>query len=53
MDDFLASHTLSLIELVEAVRALDYGRPSDGSVDGMVREGRVLAQPSISTWPKL
>ncbi|HEX2707945.1 MAG TPA: hypothetical protein VHM66_08070 [Solirubrobacterales bacterium] len=27
-------------ELVEAVRRLDYGRPSDRSVDGMLRERR-------------
>jgi hypothetical protein len=40
MDDPLTSHTSSLIELVEAVRALDYGRPRDRSVDGMVRERR-------------
>lgn len=30
----------SLLELVEAVRALPYGRPSDRSVEGMLREGR-------------
>ncbi|MGH9641218.1 MAG: hypothetical protein ACRD3Q_02205 [Terriglobales bacterium] len=30
----------SLIELVEAVRSLNYGRPTDRSVDGMLREGR-------------
>jgi hypothetical protein len=29
-----------LRELVEAVRRLDYGRPSDRSVDGMLRERR-------------
>jgi hypothetical protein len=40
MDDPLTSHTSSLIELVEAVRSLDYGRPSDRSVDGMLRERR-------------
>ncbi|HEX3608472.1 MAG TPA: hypothetical protein VHU14_02190 [Solirubrobacterales bacterium] len=28
------------MELVEAVRQLDYGRPSDRSVDGMLRERR-------------
>jgi hypothetical protein len=30
----------SLIELVEAVRALPYGQPSEDTVDGMLREGR-------------
>lgn len=30
----------SLTELVEAVRSLDYGRPSDRSVEGMLRERR-------------
>jgi hypothetical protein len=30
----------SLLELVEAVRALPYGRPSDRTVEGMLREGR-------------
>jgi hypothetical protein len=30
----------SLIELVEAVRSLLYGRPSDRTVEGMLREGR-------------
>jgi hypothetical protein len=30
----------SLLELVEAVRALPYGRPSDRTVDGMLRERR-------------
>lgn len=30
----------SLVELVEAVRALPYGRPSDGTVEGMLRERR-------------
>lgn len=29
-----------LIELVEAVRSLPYGRPSDRTVEGMLREGR-------------
>jgi hypothetical protein len=28
----------SLLEVVEAVRGLDYGRPSDRSVEGMLRE---------------
>jgi hypothetical protein len=30
----------SLLELVEAVRGLDYGRPGDRSVEGMLRERR-------------
>jgi hypothetical protein len=30
----------SLVDLVEAVRALPYGRPSDRTVEGMLREGR-------------
>jgi hypothetical protein len=30
----------SLAEIVEAVRALPYGRPTDRTVDGMLREGR-------------
>lgn len=30
----------SLLELVEAVRALPYGRPSERTVEGMLREGR-------------
>ncbi len=30
----------SLVELVEAVRALPYGRPRENSVDGMLSEGR-------------
>jgi hypothetical protein len=30
----------SLVELVEAVRSLDYGRPSDRSVESMLRERR-------------
>jgi GrpB-like predicted nucleotidyltransferase (UPF0157 family) len=38
--DPLTSHDSSLIELVEAVRSLDYGRPSDRSVEGMLRERR-------------
>ena len=38
--DPLISQSESLIELVEAVRSLAYGRPSDRSVDGMLREGR-------------
>lgn len=30
----------SLVEIIEAVRALPYGRPSDRTVEGMLREGR-------------
>lgn len=29
-----------LVDLVETVRSLDYGRPSDRSVEAMLREGR-------------
>jgi hypothetical protein len=36
----LVATNASLVELVEAVRALPYGRPSDRSVDGLLREGR-------------
>jgi hypothetical protein len=43
--DFQASQQLvasdsSLLDLIEAVRALPYGRPSDRSVEGMLRERR-------------
>jgi HAD superfamily hydrolase (TIGR01509 family) len=38
--DALLSSESSLIELVEAVRALPYGRPSDRTVEGMLRERR-------------
>lgn len=38
--DPLTSHDSSLTELVEAVRSLEYGRPSDPSVEGMLRERR-------------
>jgi hypothetical protein len=38
--DPLTSHDPSITELVEAVRSLDYGRPSDRSVAAMLREGR-------------
>ena len=36
----LTSPDASLTELVEAVRSLDYGRPSDRSVEAMLRERR-------------
>jgi hypothetical protein len=36
----VTSPNSSLTELIEAVRSLDYGRPSDRSVEGMLREGR-------------
>jgi hypothetical protein len=39
IDALVASGT-SLLDLVEAVRALPYGRPSDRSVEGMLREWR-------------
>jgi orotate phosphoribosyltransferase len=38
--DPLNSSEASLVELVEAVRALPYGRPSDRTVEGMLRERR-------------
>jgi hypothetical protein len=38
--DPLLEDGCTLVELVEAVRALDYGRPSDRSVAGMIRERR-------------
>jgi hypothetical protein len=38
--DTLLSPDSSLLDLVEAVRALPYGRPSDRSVEGMLRERR-------------
>jgi hypothetical protein len=38
--DALTSPTASLTGLVEAVRGLDYGRPSDRTVAGMLRERR-------------
>lgn len=38
--DLLLSSTTSLTELVEAVRDLPYGRPSDRTVSGMLRERR-------------
>jgi hypothetical protein len=36
----LVTSDSSLLDLVEAVRALPYGRPSDRSVEGMLRERR-------------
>jgi hypothetical protein len=38
--DALLSADASLFDLVEAVRALPYGRPSDRTVEGMLREQR-------------
>jgi hypothetical protein len=38
-DPLLATNA-SLVDLIEAVRALPYGRPSDRSVDGLLRERR-------------
>jgi hypothetical protein len=38
--DSLTSQTASLVELVEAVRGLPYGRPRDRTVLGMLRERR-------------
>lgn len=39
IDALLASDS-SLIDLVEVVRVLPYGRPSDRTVEGMLRERR-------------
>ena len=39
-DDPLTSPGASLVELVEAVRELPYGRPSERTVEGMLRERR-------------
>jgi hypothetical protein len=36
----LDTHNSSLVDLVEAVRALPYGRPSERTVEGMLRERR-------------
>jgi hypothetical protein len=38
--DPLNSPEASLVELIEAVRALPYGRPSERTVEGMLRERR-------------
>jgi hypothetical protein len=38
--DLMASSHLTLLELIEALRAIPYGRPSDRTVEGMIREGR-------------
>jgi orotate phosphoribosyltransferase len=38
--DALIAPNASLVEVVEAVRALPYGRPSDRTVEGMLRERR-------------
>jgi len=38
--DALTQRDCSLTELVEAVRSIDYGRPSDRNVKGMLRERR-------------
>lgn len=39
-DDALCAEDASLLDLVEAVRVLPYGRPSDQTVEGMLRERR-------------
>jgi hypothetical protein len=39
-NDALRAEDASLLDLVEAVRALPYGRPSDRTVEGMLRERR-------------
>lgn len=38
--ELLVAQDCSLSELIEAVRALTYGRPSDRTVEGMIRERR-------------
>jgi DNA-binding transcriptional ArsR family regulator len=38
MSDTLCPPDSSLVDLIEAVRALRYGRPSDRTVEGMLRE---------------
>jgi hypothetical protein len=38
--DVLCPPCASLVDVIEAVRALPYGRPSDRTVDGMLRERR-------------
>ena len=58
--DPLNSPEASLVELIEAVRALPYGRPSDRTVEGMLRERRgtcstkhlFLAQRSAERFPE-
>ncbi|HEY5193186.1 MAG TPA: hypothetical protein VIJ39_04850 [Solirubrobacteraceae bacterium] len=40
LSDRLCPADASLVELIEVVRALPYGRPSDRTVEGMLREGR-------------
>jgi orotate phosphoribosyltransferase len=39
-DDPLAAPNTSLVEIVEGVRALPYGRPSENTVEAMLRERR-------------
>lgn len=63
--DALYSLDSSLVQLVEAVRALPYGRPSDRTVEGMLREqrgtcstkhlflARVLAERFPETAPRI
>jgi SAM-dependent methyltransferase len=58
--DALYTPGLSLVDLVEAVRALPYGRPSDRTVEGMLREHRgtcstkhlLLAQALAERFPE-
>jgi orotate phosphoribosyltransferase len=60
LTDPLRSPDASLVELVEAVRTLPYGRPSDRTVEGMLRERRgtcstknlFLAQILAERFPK-
>jgi hypothetical protein len=39
-ENAIAADGTSLVELVETIRSLPYGRPTDRSVEGMLREGR-------------
>lgn len=58
-DSILMSPDASLVELVEAIRTIPYRRPSDRTVDGMLREGcgtcstkhLFLAQRLKERWP--
>jgi hypothetical protein len=63
--DAVIAPDASLLDLVEAVRAIPYGRPSDRTIDGMLREqrgtcstkhlflARVLAERFPETEPRI
>lgn len=63
--DAVMAPDASLLDLVEAVRAIPYGRPSDRTIDGMLREqrgtcstkhlflARVLAERFPETEPRI